>query len=118
MTLQHVSLETRPEAVDAEVAFWALLGFEEVRPPEGLIGIARWVARDGTHVHLLFADEPVVMPSGHVAVVVADYDAAVARLREAGHEVRPTREHWGAGRAFARTPAGHRVEVMAAPPPP
>jgi catechol 2,3-dioxygenase-like lactoylglutathione lyase family enzyme len=118
VTLQHVSLETRREAVDAEVAFWALLGFEEVRPPEGLVDIARWVARDGTHIHLLFADDPVVMPSGHVAVLAADYEAAVGRLREAGHDVRPAHEHWGAGRSFARTPAGHVVEVMAAAPPP
>jgi hypothetical protein len=42
----------------------------------------------------------------------------VGRLRDAGLEVRPTEEHWGAARAFVQTPAGHRVEVMAAPPPP
>jgi catechol 2,3-dioxygenase-like lactoylglutathione lyase family enzyme len=118
MTLQHVSLETRPADADAEIAFWALLGFEEVRPPEGLVGVASWVARDGTQIHLLLSDEPVVMPQGHVAVVAGDYDAAVARLRDAGHDVRAAREHWGAGRSFVRTPAGHVVEVMAAPPPP
>ena len=117
MTLQHVSLETRREAVDAEVAFWALLGFEEVRPPEGLVGVASWVAREGTQIHLLYADAPVVMPQGHVAVVAADYEDAVARLRDAGFDLRPAREHWGAGRSFVHTPAGHVVEVMAAPPP-
>jgi catechol 2,3-dioxygenase-like lactoylglutathione lyase family enzyme len=118
VTLQHVSLETRRDAVEAELAFWALLGFDEVQPPPGLVGIASWVAREGTQIHLLHADQPVVMPHGHVAVVAADYEAAVARLRHAGHDVRPTREHWGAGRSFVRTPAGHVVEVMAAPPPP
>jgi catechol 2,3-dioxygenase-like lactoylglutathione lyase family enzyme len=118
MTLQHVSLETRRADGDAEVAFWALLGFEEVRPPEGLVGVARWVARAGTQIHLLFSDDPVVMPGGHVAVVAADYGPAVARLGDAGHDVRPAREHWGAGRSFVHTPAGHVVEVMAAPPPP
>jgi catechol 2,3-dioxygenase-like lactoylglutathione lyase family enzyme len=117
MTLQHVSLETRRADVDAELAFWALLGFAEVRPPEGLVGVASWVARAGTQIHLLYADEPVVMPEGHVAVVADDYDAAVARLRNAGFKIRAAREHWGAARGFVHTPAGHVVEVMAAPPP-
>jgi catechol 2,3-dioxygenase-like lactoylglutathione lyase family enzyme len=117
MTLQHVSLETRRGDAEAEVAFWALLGFAEVRPPGGLVGVASWVARAGTQIHLLYADQPVVMPAGHVAIVADDYDAAVARLRDAGFEIRPAREHWGAARGFVRTPAGHVVEVMAAPPP-
>jgi catechol 2,3-dioxygenase-like lactoylglutathione lyase family enzyme len=117
MTLQHVSLETRRADVDAELAFWALLGFDEVPPPEGLVGVASWVARAGTQIHLLYSDEPVVMPEGHVAVVAEDYDGAVAALRDAGFEIRPAREHWGAARGFVRTPAGHVVEVMAAPPP-
>ena len=43
MSLQHVALEVREADTDAEVAFWALLGFEEVAPPEGLIGTSRWV---------------------------------------------------------------------------
>jgi catechol 2,3-dioxygenase-like lactoylglutathione lyase family enzyme len=118
MTLQHVSLETRRVDADAEIAFWALLGFDEVQPPPGLVGVASWVAREGTQIHLLYADEPVVMPQGHVAVVAPDYDATVGRLGDAGFAVQPAREHWGASRGFVRTPAGHVVEVMAAPPPP
>ena len=43
-------------------------------------------------------------------------DAAIARLRAAGHEAAPRREYWGAARTQVHTPAGHRVEVMAAPP--
>jgi catechol 2,3-dioxygenase-like lactoylglutathione lyase family enzyme len=118
MTLQHTSLETRLADVDAEVAFWALLGFERVDPPPRLRGVATWVARAGTHIHLLHADEPVVMPRGHVAVVADDYASTLECLREAGFRFEPTEEHWGAGRGFVRTPAGHRVEVMAGPPPP
>ena len=118
MTLQHTSLETRPADIDAELRFWALLGFEHVDAPAGLHGRASWVARNGTHIHLLHAEAPTVMPRGHVAVHVDDYDATLARLRQAGFDVRPDEELWGAPRAFVRTPAGHRVEVMAAPPPP
>ena len=40
------------------------------------------------------------------------------RLRDAGFEVEDTRQLWGADRAFAIAPGGHRVEIMAAPPPP
>ena len=35
VTLQHVSLETRREDAEREVAFWALLGFAAVAPPPG-----------------------------------------------------------------------------------
>jgi catechol 2,3-dioxygenase-like lactoylglutathione lyase family enzyme len=118
MTLQHTSLEIRREDVDAELRFWALVGFDHVEAPAGLRSRATWVARDGTHIHLLHADAPTVMPRGHVAVLADDYDATVGRLRDAGFDVEPDEEFWGAARAFVRTPAGHRVEVMAAPPPP
>jgi len=116
VTLQHAAIETKPSDADALVAFFAPLGFEEVAPPESLRGRTRWVQRDGTQVHLLLTDDPVVPPSGHVAVVAPDYDATVAALRAAGHEVADRAQHWGAPRAFAIAPGGHRVEVMAAPP--
>jgi catechol 2,3-dioxygenase-like lactoylglutathione lyase family enzyme len=118
MTLQHTSLEIRRQDVEAELAFWALLGFEHVETPSGLGGRATWVARNGTHIHLLHTDAPTVMPRGHVAILPDDYDATVARLREAGFDFRPDDPFWGAERGFVRTPAGHRVEVMGGPPPP
>jgi catechol 2,3-dioxygenase-like lactoylglutathione lyase family enzyme len=114
--IQHVSLETRPADVEGELRFWALLGFEPVEPPGDLGDRTAWVQRAGTQVHLLLADEPVVLPRGHVGVVVDDYAAAVARLEHAGFPVEPRTRHWGAARAYVRTPAGHRVELMAAPP--
>ncbi len=118
MTLQHTSLETRLADVPAEVAFWGLLGFEPAETPPALRGIATWFARGGTHIHLLHADEPTVMPRGHVAVLVDDHDATLRALDEAGFDAEPGERAWGAARSFVRTPAGHRVEVMAAPPPP
>jgi hypothetical protein len=46
--LQHVSVEVRPEQVDACVAFWAL----------------RWFTRDpaGNHVELMSAPPPTGQP--------------------------------------------------------
>ena len=116
--IQHVALEVLEGDADRCVAFWALLGFEEVVPPSAsLRERSRWVERRGTQIHLLFAQgKPDVPPEGHVAVVAEDYDATLDRLRAAGFEPDPRREHWGAPRSFVRSPAGHRVEVMAAPP--
>jgi catechol 2,3-dioxygenase-like lactoylglutathione lyase family enzyme len=114
--LQHVALETARSDGEAATAFWRLLGFEEIDPPESLRHRAGWLQRDGTQIHLLWSEEPVAPPEGHAAVVVEDYEAALTRLREAGHPVEERTAHWGAPRAFARAPGGHRVELMAAPP--
>ncbi len=114
--LQHVALEVREADADAEAAFWALLGFAEVTPPPGLVGTSRWVQRAGTQVHLLLTGDPVAPPRGHAAVHAPAYAETLARLAAAGHTPEPRAEHWGAPRAFVRSPGGHRVEVMAAPP--
>lgn len=115
--IHHVALETRRGDVEAELAFWALLGFARVEPPGELDERSAWAQRAGTQVHLLFADDPAVPARGHVAVVAGDYAATLDRLRAAGFRPEARREHWGAPRAFVRSPGGHRVELMAAPPP-
>jgi len=114
--MHHVALEVREPEADACRDFFALLGFAEIGPPEGLVGRARWLERDGQHVHLLLTDSPTVPPGGHLALVVEDYEAALEALSAAGHQVDPATEHWGSPRAFVRDPAGHVVEVMAFPP--
>jgi catechol 2,3-dioxygenase-like lactoylglutathione lyase family enzyme len=116
MTLQHVSLETRPGDTDAEVAFWALLGFARVQPPGELGERSTWVQSGTTQIHLLHADEPVVPPEAHVAVVCAAFEETIEAVAAAGFPVDPHTPYWGAARAFTRSPGGHRVEVMAAPP--
>lgn len=114
--LHHVSLEVAPDLVPDEILFWTVAGFTEVRVPDGLGDGYTWFEQGGTQIHLMHTGHPVVPTRGHVAVVASDFDATVARLREAGFEVRPGRELWGEKRAKAITPAGHRVEFMAAPP--
>jgi catechol 2,3-dioxygenase-like lactoylglutathione lyase family enzyme len=116
--LQHVTLEVGPEDVERSLALWRLLGFAQVEPPAALAETFAWVEREGTQVHLERNPSPVVPPHGHAAVVVADFEDTVERLRAAGFEVRPGREHWGAPRAKALAPGGHTVELMAAPPTP
>ena len=114
--IHHVALETRREDVGEAERFWSLLGFARVDVPPSLAARAAWLEREGTQVHLTYADDPVAPPSGHTAVVAADYEEALERLRAAGYEPDPRPEHWGAPRCFVRGPGGHRVEVMSRPP--
>ena len=116
MSLQHVSVELREAGVPAELEFWALLGFERVEPPVPINEIAVWVQRDGTQIHFLFTEQPVVPQGGHVAIVAEDFPAAFAALTDAGFAPEEHRRPWGAARAFARTPGGHLVEFMEYPP--
>jgi catechol 2,3-dioxygenase-like lactoylglutathione lyase family enzyme len=116
MSLQHVSVELREADTGAEVEFWKLLGFERVEPPSPINEIAVWVQRDGTQIHFLFTDEPVIPQGGHVAVVAEDWQATFDRLRDAGFAPEEHRRAWGAARAFVHTPGGHLVEFMAEPP--
>lgn len=116
--IQHVALEIRREDADACLHFWWLLGFERVVAPEALAERSAWVQAGETQIHLLFAaQEPVVAPEGHVAVVVADFDRTFGVLEQAGFEPDARTRYWGSPRAFVRSPSGHRVELMAFAPP-
>jgi hypothetical protein len=114
--LHHVGIEVVPADVPRAVEFFTLLGFEQVEPPLALREGFTWLQRKGTQIHLMHEEQPTVPTRAHLAVVVADFDATLARLRKYGFETRPGREHWGAPRAHTVAPGGHRVELMAAPP--
>ena len=114
--LQHVTLELRREQADECVAFWSLLGFQRVDPPPSLADRAAWMQSGQVQVHLMWVDDPVALPSGHVAVVAEDYEGTLAALRQAGADPEPRTEHWGAPRSYVRDPAGNLVELMAWPP--
>jgi hypothetical protein len=115
--LQHVSLEIPPEELDRSIEFWRLLGFEQVDSPEPLGDSVRWLESEGTQIHLILTEGHTAPALGHAAVVTPDHSRTKERLREAGFQVEGTRQLWGADRAFAIAPGGHRVELMAAPPP-
>jgi catechol 2,3-dioxygenase-like lactoylglutathione lyase family enzyme len=116
--LHHVSLEIPPEAVSPSAEFWAALGFQRVPAPVEVAEYVTWFERAGTQIHLIHTPRPTVPAVGHAAIVAPDFDEAIERLRAAGFEVEPARELWGRPRAVATAPGGHRVELMAAPPPP
>ena len=118
LTLQHVTLEVKPDEIERSVEFWELLGFKHVEAPAALAETFVWMEHAGAQIHLERNPAPVVPPHGHAAVVVEGFDATVERLRNAGFEVTRGREHWGAPRAKAVAPGGHVVELMGAPPRP
>ncbi len=114
--LHHVGIEVAHADLERAVEFFALLGFEQADPPDTLAEAFTWLEREGTQVHLMHEERPTVPPRGHLAVVTTDLGGTLARLREHGFAAEPRREHWGAPRALAIAPGGHRVELMAVPP--
>jgi catechol 2,3-dioxygenase-like lactoylglutathione lyase family enzyme len=116
--LQHVSIEVPPAEIERTVEFWGLIGFTRVDPPEPIAEHTTWLEREGTQIHLIHAEAASVPALGHVAVVASDFDATLRRVAAGGFEVEEARQLWGRRRAFAIAPAGHRVELMQAPPPP
>jgi len=115
--LHHVGIEVSPADLERSVEFWQLLGFSLVEPPADLADAFTWLEGEGTQIHLMHTETPSVPARGHVAVVAPDFERTVAALQERGFEVRQGREHWGAPRIHTLAPGGHRVELMAAPPP-
>ena len=116
--LHHVSLEVPPVEVERTVEFWGLLGFRKLDAPEEIARYVTWLERGANQIHLIHTEVATAPTLGHPAVVAEDFDATVASLREAGFTVEDAQELWGEPRAFAIAPAGHRVELMAAPPEP
>jgi catechol 2,3-dioxygenase-like lactoylglutathione lyase family enzyme len=114
--LHHVGIEIEPSDVERAVELFTLLGFEQVQPPPALAEGFTWLERGGTQIHLMHEERPTVPERGHLALVVPDFEATLARLREDGFVTRAGREHWGAPRAHATLPGGQRIELMAAPP--
>jgi catechol 2,3-dioxygenase-like lactoylglutathione lyase family enzyme len=115
--INHFAVEMPRAQTEACVAFYELLGFERIDPPESLRDIAAWVRAGDLTLHLLFVEDPVVPPIGHIAVVCPDYEETIARLEAAGHPYERHEVHWGSPRGYATDPAGHRVEVMEFPAP-
>jgi catechol 2,3-dioxygenase-like lactoylglutathione lyase family enzyme len=113
--LHHVGIEVAPAEIKRSIEFWEALGFEQVEPPPTLSEYT-WLEREKTQIHLMPTESPTVPSRGHTAVVVADFDRTIARLKELRFAVEPRREHWGAPRAKVVAPGGHRVELMAAAP--
>lgn len=110
--MQHVSLDV--DDLDAALRFWSgAMGFPIAPRPASLGEGGAWLdVPGGGQLHLVaVADHVPPATSQHVAFAVADVDAAVARLRAAGHDASDPFDV-GAGRqSFVRDPAGNLVEL-------
>jgi len=114
--LHHVSIEVHPDDVERMLELWTAIGFEHTEAPGPINPFVSWLEHEGTQVHLIHTEEPSVPLLGHAAVVAAPFEAIVARVRAAAFEVEEHRKLWGARRAFATGPGGHKIELMEFPP--
>ena len=116
--LHHVSIEVHPDDVAACIEGWELLGFTKLEAPPEISEYVSWLEHGATQIHLIHSEAAVVPQLGHSAVVVDDFEATFEALEKAGLEPERHRELWGEPRGFVVIGGGHRVELMAAPPPP
>ena len=109
LAVHHVSINV-PD-VDAATAFYTeVLGgsVRDDRPDFGFGGA--WIDLGASQLHLLEAASPPVLGQ-HFAVQVADLDAAVAELRDAGIEVGDPSPVGPGRQTFVADPAGNTVEL-------
>lgn len=119
--IHHVNYLVSQDQAHKCAEFWGLLGFATVDPGEGLRDRAVWVRREGQEIHFEYAPRDAAdaarlgqgPPSGHVAIVVDDYEAVCTRLTDDGHAIDHRTPYWDSPRAFIADPAGHRIEIMA-----
>jgi lactoylglutathione lyase len=113
--------------VEAVAAFYLRLGFEEgFRLPtdDGSAGFIR-MQRDGVELAVTTEDSPRMLagvqpgpgPRHELFVYVADVDAAVVAMRNAGASIlaQPADMFWGERVAYVADPEGNLV-ALAAPP--
>jgi catechol 2,3-dioxygenase-like lactoylglutathione lyase family enzyme len=115
--LHHVSIEVLPGDADGLGELLEAIGFERVEAPDALGDSVVWFGRKGTQVHLIVTEGATVPVLGHAAFAVDDFDAAVVAVRARGFTFDEAQELWGERRGFVLAPSGHRMELMAAPPP-
>ena len=116
MRLHHVNVVVAPGRAEAVVPFYELLGLTRVaKPTEGVAQTGAWFDFPGgtTQVHVSEkAGER--HPEQHFAVVVADLDAVVSRLVQAGHPWSAKSPIGGAARGMTADPEGNAVELVEA----
>jgi catechol 2,3-dioxygenase-like lactoylglutathione lyase family enzyme len=107
--VHHVSINV--DDVDAALAFYSgVLGLT-VRPDRPDFGFGgAWLDLGEQQVHLIEANVPDDVGQ-HVAIGVADLDAAVTELRSLGVEVGDPGPVGTGRQAFLHDPAGNRIEL-------
>jgi catechol 2,3-dioxygenase-like lactoylglutathione lyase family enzyme len=117
LTVNHVGVPIKDRRVSLKF-YRDLLGLRVIPSMVDAKNIVWMRTDDGTMVHLIEPAEgrPPHLPTpgaAHVAYHVADFDGALATLKEAGHEVEgPGERHDGQRHMFVKDPDGNRVELV------
>ena len=114
-TIDHVQLAAPPDSEEqARRFFVAVLGMEEIpKPPLLAARGGVWFASGEVQIHIGIEKDFRPARKAHPALRCRDYDALLARLREAGVEVEGVDDIPGVRRAHIHDPFGNRIELMA-----
>ncbi|MFD0685165.1 VOC family protein [Actinomadura fibrosa] len=114
--VHHVQLAAPVGSEDVLRAFYAgVLGMEEVpKPPELAKRGGVWFRGGGVELHLGIEQDFRAARKAHPGLLVRDLDEVAAKLRAAGHEVRPDGLFPGYRRLYADDPVGNRLEFLQA----
>jgi catechol 2,3-dioxygenase-like lactoylglutathione lyase family enzyme len=113
--IDHVQLAAPPGCEeDARRFFGDALGLEEIEKPEPLRARGGvWFRCGAQQLHIGVEQEFSPARKAHPAFQVADYDALLERLREAGIETTADESIPGLRRSFVADPFGNRIELLA-----
>jgi catechol 2,3-dioxygenase-like lactoylglutathione lyase family enzyme len=113
-TIDHVQLAMPPgREGDAEAFYRDILGFRVVPKPPALAARGgRWFEQGGVHIHLGVEADFQPARKAHPALVVAPFDALLARLAGAGVELRWAADGPGVRRGHIDDCFGNRLELI------
>lgn len=114
--IDHVQVAMPPGGESKARSFYAgILGFDEIAKPAALAtrgGV--WFVAGPAHVHLGIDDRFKAGAKAHVALLVDDLRALLARLEAADVAAERDVDHAGRVRAYVRDPFGNRLEFIEA----
>ena len=112
--IDHVQL-AMPEGGEekAEWFYCDVLGLAVVpKPPAMAARGGRWFEQGNVKIHLGVESDFRPARKAHPAIVVANYDALLARLQSAGIQFRPAEDGPGARRGHVDDCFGNRIEII------
>lgn len=112
--VDHFQLAMPHGGEDHARRFWVeLMGLDEVAKPAHLaVNGGCWFEGEGVAVHCGVEDAFLPAKRAHPALLVADLDLLVARIRDAGVEFKPGKPLDGYVRGDIEDPFGNRIELM------
>ena len=115
--IEHVQLAMPRGREDEARAFYGdVLGLPEVKkPPDLAVRGGCWFEDGAIKIHLGVEEDFRPAKKAHVALVVADLEAALAAARGLGCETRPPQPFGDFTQAYVFDPFGNRIELLQTP---